>query len=87
METLAHIPDLADPRPAPPERSPACLARSPARGGRQSFPGWSVAGLALIAAVAWTLASWHEQERLARQRRPERLARQPPSTAGDAIAP
>lgn len=87
METLAHIPDLTDPRPAPPAAAAPPRARPTAQGGRQPFPAWSVAALAIVAAVVWVLASWHEQERLARQRRPERLARQPAAPSGDAIKP
>jgi hypothetical protein len=40
-----------------------------------------------LAAVAWALATWHEQDRLARQRRPDRLAAQPPATARESISP
>lgn len=64
----------------PPRRGPGFAAgasahRSPA------FPTVSVVTLAAVAAVAWSLAAWHESVRLASQRRPERLALQPASAA------
>jgi len=93
METIARIPNLA-PVPAegpaaPREQAAAPHAVIPTGAGRRrpSFPTWSVASLAVIAAIAWTLATWHEQERLARQRRPDRLALQPPATARESIVP
>lgn len=52
---------------------------TPRRG--PTFPTGSVAALAAVAAVAWSLAAWHESTRLAGQQRPERLALQPPSGA------
>jgi hypothetical protein len=93
METIARIPNLA-PVPAegpaaPLEHAAATHAVIPVGAGRRRppFPTWSVASLAVIAAIAWTLATWHEQARLARQRRPDRLALQPPVTARETIAP
>lgn len=93
METIARIPNLA-PVPAEGPAAPLGQAAAPQAGiplnavrRRPPFPTWSVATLAVIAAIAWTLATWHEQERLARQRRPDRLAVQPPATARESIAP
>lgn len=91
METIARIPDLARAVPvesAPPEQA-AIRSGVPLGAGRRRppFPARSIATLAVIAAIAWTLATWHEQERLARQRRPDRLAVQPPATAQESIAP
>ena len=93
METIARIPNLTpvpvDGPTAPRERTAAPRADIPAGAGRRRppFPTWSVASLAVIAAIAWTFATWHEQARLARQRRPDRLAVQPPATARESIAP
>ena len=42
-----------------------------------AFPGLSVVLLAVVAAVVWSLAAWHDSVRLARQQRPERLASRP----------
>jgi len=92
-EAIARIPNLA-PVPAEGPAAPLEQAAAPravlaAGAGRRRppFPTWSVASLAVIAAIAWTLATWHEQARLARQRRPERLALQPPATARESIVP
>lgn len=93
METIARIPNLgpvpAEGPAAPREQAASPRAAIPAGAGRRRspFPTWSVATLTVIAAIAWTLATWHEQERLARQRRPDRLALQPPATARESIAP
>lgn len=93
METIARIPDLGPSVPAEPaaatEQAPVGRpVIAPGAGRRRPpFPVWSVATLAVIAAIAWTLATWHEQERLARQRRPDRLAVQPPATARESIVP
>ena len=92
METIARIPHLAPAATEAPTAAPApAVFRSgiPVGAGRRRlpFPAWSVATLAVIAAIAWTLATWHEQERLARQRRPARLALEPPATAVETIAP
>lgn len=93
METIARIPNLA---PVPAESaaasreqaaSPRAAIATGAGRRRPPFPTWSVATLAVIAAIAWTVATWHEQARLARQRRPDRLAVQPPATARESIAP
>ena len=92
METIARIPDLARAMPvesAAPREQAAVSSGIPLGAGRRRlpFPAQSVATLAVIAAIAWTLANWHEQERLARQRRPERLAAEPPATARESIGP
>ena len=92
METIARIPHLAPAATEEPTAAPEpAVVRSgiPVGAGRRRppFPSWSVATLAVIAAIAWTLATWHEQERLARQRRPARLALEPPATAVETIAP
>ncbi len=76
----AGLPEPAvavEPKAAP---CPAVVTAVPAvRRRRHGFPTWSVAALAFVAVVAWSLASWHEQTRLARQRRPDRLARHVPA--------
>jgi hypothetical protein len=99
METIARIPRLALAAAAQPTAAPEEVAPPPqpvvVRPGlpvgagrrRPPFPAWSIATLTVIAAIAWTLATWHEQERLARQRRPARLALQPPATAVETITP
>jgi hypothetical protein len=92
METIARIPHLAPAATEEPTAAPEpAVVRSgiPVGAGRRRppFPAWSVATLAVIAAIAWILATWHEQERLARQRRPARLALEPPATAAETIAP
>jgi hypothetical protein len=71
-------PEAVTPRPRP--MQPATRRRRP------TFPTASVAVLAVVAAVAWSLAAWHESVRLAGQQRPERLALQPPSVAQPAAA-
>ena len=95
METIARIPRLALAATAPPEQiapaPPPIVVRSGFRAGtgrrRRPFPAWSIATLTVIAAIAWTLATRHEQERLARQRRPARFALQPPATVVETIPP
>ena len=99
METIARIPRLATAAAAQPTAAHEEVAPPPqpavVRSGipvfagrrRQPFPAWSITTLAVIAAIAWTLATRHEQERLARQRRPARLALQPPATAVETITP
>ena len=92
METIARIPHLAQARPAEPAppSDPAAPhpGLCPGTDRRQPpFPTWSVACLAVVAVIAWTFATWHEQERLARQRRPARIALQPPATTVESIAP
>mgnify|MGYP006279878781 CR=1 FL=1 len=84
METIARIPELAATLPA--EATARSLAPAASGRRRPRFPVWSVAGLAVVAAVAWVLASRHEQERLARQRLPARIAQQP-TAAPDSITP
>jgi hypothetical protein len=99
METIARIPRLAPAAAAqptaaveevaPPPQPAVFRSGIPVGAGRRRppFPAWSVATLTVIAAIAWTLATWHEQERLARQRQPARLALQPPATAVETITP
>jgi hypothetical protein len=92
METIARIPHLAPAAtegPTAPAEPAVVRSGIPVGAGRRRprFPAWSVATLAVIAAIVWTLATWHEQERLARQRRPARLALEPPATAVETIAP
>jgi hypothetical protein len=81
MKILARIPELV-PQPsamstaAPvpqPAKSPTAPVRRQRRPGSR-FPFASVAALAGIAAVAWSLASWNDGRR-AEQSRLERLAR------------
>jgi len=71
-------PGVATPRPQP--MQPTAGRRRP------TFPTASVALLATVAAVAWSLAVWHESVRFASQQRPDRLALQPPSGAQSAAA-
>lgn len=60
----------------------------PQRRPRRGFPASSTMVLATLAAVAWMLAVWNDSLRLARSRRPERLASQPPAaTPLDTIKP
>lgn len=92
METIARIPHLAPAAtegPTAPAEPAVVRSVIPVGAGRRRprFPAWSVATLAVIAAIVWTLATWHEQERLARQRRPARLALEPPATVVETIAP
>ena len=92
METIARIPHLAPAAtegPTAPAEPAVVRSGIPVGAGRRRprFPAWSVATLAVIAAIVWTLATWHEQERLARQRRPARLALEPPATVVETIAP
>jgi hypothetical protein len=76
--SAAPAPAPAAEAPAPPPRRP--LRRPPSgssREGRRRTPGFplkSVVALGILAVVAWSLASWSEQQRLARHRQ-ERLAR------------
>lgn len=70
----APVPEpAAEPRARPLRRPPTGSNRE----GRRRAPGFpvkSVVALGILAAVAWSLASWSEQQRLARHRQ-ERLAR------------
>jgi hypothetical protein len=65
---------------------PCTPVQRPAPRPRPTFPTMSVAALSAVAAVAWSLAAWHESVRLASQQRPERLALQPTSAAQPAAA-
>ncbi|MFM8952292.1 MAG: hypothetical protein ACKOOF_04420 [Planctomycetaceae bacterium] len=80
MDIIARFPRL---RPLDDEATarPCAPAQRPAPRPRQPFPTVSVAALAVVAAVAWSLAAWHESVRFASQQRPERLALEPPSAA------
>ena len=69
----SHLPPPAVARPRPRPMQPATSRPRP------TFPAASVTVLAAVAAVAWSLAAWHESTRLASQQRPERLALEPPS--------
>lgn len=73
-------------RPAP--RTTTCrrLGGPATRHRPPAFPTVSVAVLAAVAAVAWSLAAWHESVRLASQQRPDRLALQPPSAVQSTAA-
>jgi hypothetical protein len=66
--------------PAPRKRAAPQARR---RGARPRFPAASVTALALLAAVAWSLATWNDARRAERSRL-ERLARMhaPTATAG-----
>lgn len=85
MDTIAQIPELA-PQRAPTAVPAAAPRRRSDRRRRKGFPAHSVVFLAAIAAVAWFLAAWQEHERLARQRRLFRLAKEPAATARESIA-
>jgi hypothetical protein len=96
MKVLARIPALdaavvpgarADGPPAagPPDVGLGTLAtrsrpRSRRRGNAGPFPVASIAVLTILAAVAWSLASWNDAHRAERSRL-ERLARTPPVAA------
>ena len=84
METIARIPDLT---PATEASVAAAVAPVRDRIPPSSFPWRSVLALATIAALGWGLATWHEQDRLARQRRPARLASEPPPSVPSSIRP
>jgi hypothetical protein len=71
-------PGVATPRPQPMQPTPSRR--------RPTFPTASVALLAAVAVVAWSLVAWHESVRFAGQQRPDRLALQPPSGAQPAVA-
>lgn len=78
MDIIARfprLPPLADEAVEMPSEPAKRLSHRPA------FPTMSVTALAAVAAVAWSLAAWHESTRLAGQQRPERLALQPPSAS------
>lgn len=52
---------------------------------KASFPWASVAALVAFAMVAWSLASWNETRRLARQQAEERLADRPIAAGAEAV--
>lgn len=56
------------------------LRRRPARRPRGRFPTASIAALAVLATVAWSLASWNDACRAERSRQ-ERLARLQPAVS------
>jgi hypothetical protein len=101
MKVLARIPLLpavagpdgaarAEERPAAARQAtlhPAPVAE-PKRWPRRAFPASSTMVLVTLAAVVWMLAVWNDSLRMARSRRPERLASQPPAAAPfDTIKP
>jgi hypothetical protein len=63
------------------EMRPQVRVRRP----RSRFPSVSVAALALLAAIAWSLASWSDAHRAERSR-VERLARMQPVAAPETIS-
>jgi len=82
MQVIARIPEVRPPVTAPVPGSavvprPAERPVSDACGLRS----WTLAGLAVVALVAWGLASWNEIRRAGGPRHPERIAAQPPSLA------
>ena len=103
MKVLARIPLLqaaaepdgparAEERPAVAESAvirPAPGFEPELRRRRHGFPAASTMLLTSLAVVAWILAVWNDSLRLARSRRPERMASQPPSAAAplDTIKP
>lgn len=84
METIARIPAVTV-EAVRPVASAGRGARDRRR--RPGFPARSIAILTVLAAVAWTLVTWTEQERLRRQRQPLRLAREPAASAQESITP
>lgn len=91
METIARIPALvaaasgpttAVGQPITAAGQPTTTADRPAAPRRpgSGFPLRSIAVLALLSVVAWTLATLSEQERLRRQRQPVRVAQEPAAT-------
>lgn len=83
METIARIPALACEAAGP----DAPAGRTAPDRRRPTFPLRSIAVLAVLATIAWTLATWSEQERLRRQRQPVKLAREPAATVQETITP
>lgn len=71
--------------PGPQLATVALRPRVPTRRPRSRFPSVSVAALALLAAVAWSLASWNDAHRAERSR-VERLARMQPVAAPETIS-
>ena len=67
--------DVSEPRAA---RTIRVLPKAP-------FPWASVAALVAFAAVAWSLASWNDAHRLARQQSEERLADRPVVASPEAV--
>ncbi|MGI9178166.1 MAG: hypothetical protein ACR2IT_09965 [Pirellulales bacterium] len=87
-QAVAQSPPPSEPTEPAPAAAPQPAASPPASRQRQRrsgprFPLGSVAALAVIAALAWSLASWNDGRR-AEHSRLERLARMqsPPTTAG-----
>lgn len=72
-----------------PGAAPASVVESQGRRPRGGFPATSTLLLVAIAVVAWLMAGWNDSLRLARSRRPERLASQPPKAAAptDPVSP
>jgi hypothetical protein len=84
METIARIPAVAvqvNASANPAGRQPTSRRRGAA------FPVRSIVVLAVLATVAWTLATWNEQDRMRRQRQPVRLAREPAANVRDSVTP
>jgi len=74
--------------PAPPAvvRRPAVGPRLPAsRSRRQAFPLRSLAALAALALVAWSLAHWNDARRLRHQEAAKLADRPPAATAEEAV--
>ena len=68
------------------DESPCLPASRRTRSVRRGFPSGSVLTLAILAAVAWSLASWNDARRAERGRL-ERLARtQPAATSTETIS-
>lgn len=104
MRVIARIPDASRPAAprgpgqglgAPEAADAADPAPRPRRRGLVArlddvWPTWPVAALAMIAVMAWMLASWNDHARLHRQRGQERMARKPsaaPTEPAAAAAP
>ncbi|MFM1904419.1 MAG: hypothetical protein RLZZ440_2319 [Planctomycetota bacterium] len=70
------------------EAEPAATPR-PARTIRitpkAAFPWASIAALVAFAVAAWSLASWNDARRLARQQAEQRLADRPSATSVEAV--
>lgn len=85
MRVIARIPDVSErtlpaPRggeePIAPRRARAPRSRGLLRRVSDACPTWPVAALAVVAVMAWLLASWNDHARLERQRSELRLARE-----------
>jgi hypothetical protein len=95
MQVIARIPDGSE--PAAPAVAAADAARRPVVAARPAprprgavprrtrpWPSWPVAALAVIAVLAWIMATWNDHDRLRRQRGGTRLALEPAAASAGA---